>query len=46
MGDEFKHIRGDNAANCLCKPYYVPPGDTRTLDEIADDIEEEEAAND
>jgi hypothetical protein len=43
IGEDFPHLRGDGAATCLCKPYYVQPGDTRSLDEIADDIEEEEA---
>jgi len=45
MGDDFAHKHGDGASKCLCRPYYVPPDDPRTLDEIADDIEEDEAAN-
>jgi hypothetical protein len=42
MGDDFEHVRGDECHRCTCKPYYVPPDDTRSLDEIADDIEEED----
>jgi hypothetical protein len=42
MGDDFPHIRGDGNQNCMCKPYYVHPGDSRSLDEIADDMEEDE----
>jgi hypothetical protein len=42
LGDEFPHTRGDSSPTCPCRPYYVPAGDTRSLDEIADDMEEEE----
>jgi hypothetical protein len=42
MGDNFPHLYEDEIGSCLCKPYYVHPEDTRSLDEIADDMEEEE----
>jgi len=44
LGKDFVHLRGDNVASCLCKPYFISPDDKRTLDEIADDLEEEEVA--
>jgi hypothetical protein len=45
MGDDFPHTRGENSRTCQCRPHYIAADDKRSLDEIADDIEDDEESN-